>query len=230
MSLTAAAVIFDLDGTLIDSLADLGESMNTVLAARGFPAHPLERYKRFVGDGMVNLVRRALPEGSRHSPTIDACVGEMRAVYRGRWDWKTRLYPGIAELLDALVRRQLPLAVLSNKPDDSARLAVERLLARWRFALVVGTRPDLPQKPDPAGARLIARELGIDPARVVYLGDTDTDMRTATAAGMVAVGAVWGFRSVDELMATGARAVVEEPLELLAVVDSPLPALLSHTP
>ena len=230
MSLTAAAVIFDLDGTLIDSLADLGESMNTVLSARGFPTHPLERYKRFVGDGMVNLVRRALPQIPQEARTVEACVGEMRTVYRGRWDQKTRLYPGIAELLDALVRRRLPLAVLSNKPDDSARLAVERLLAPWRFALVVGTRPGLPQKPDPAGARLIARELEIDPAHVVYLGDTDTDMRTAVAAGMYAVGAAWGFRTVEELMATGARALVKQPLELLDVVDAPLPSHGSYPP
>jgi phosphoglycolate phosphatase len=214
----AAAVIFDLDGTLIDSLADIAESTNAALAEGGYPIHSLETYKRFVGDGMPALVRRALPAESRDPATIDALVESVRRIYRSRWDRSTRPYAGIAELLDALVKRRLSLAVLSNKPQESTELAVARLLSRWRFAAVVGARPDLPLKPDPAGATLIARELGLEPSRIAYLGDTDTDMRTARAAGMYAVGAGWGFRPASELHTTGARLVIEHPIELLAIL------------
>jgi phosphoglycolate phosphatase len=215
----AAAVIFDLDGTLIDSLADIAESTNAVLAEGGYPTHSLESYKRFVGDGMPSLVRRALPAASRDPATIDALVEAVRSVYRTRWDRKTRPYGGIAELLDALVERGISLSVLSNKPQESAELVVARLLARWRFAVVVGARPDLPLKPDPAGAILIARALGLEPSRIAYLGDTDTDMRTARAAGMYAVGAGWGFRPASELQTTGARLVIERPIDLLAILE-----------
>jgi phosphoglycolate phosphatase len=122
-------------------------------------------------------------------------------------------------LLDALTTRRIRMAVFSNKPDEFTRLCVEKLLAGWHFEFVLGARPGLPKKPDPSGARQIAEGLHMEPARMVYLGDTGTDMQTAVAAGMFPVGALWGFRTAEELIAHGARMLVQKPLDLLPIFD-----------
>ena len=209
------AVLFDLDGTLLDTLEDLAVSMNAVLARHGLPQHDLASYQYHVGDGVENLVRRTLPADRRTSAFIAPCVAEMRAEYSRRWKDKTRPYPGIPELLDALVARSVRLAVLSNKPDEMTRLTVSTLLPRWRFDAVRGERAGIPRKPDPAAALDIAAELGLPAGAFLYLGDTNTDMQTAVAAGMFAVGALWGFRPAEELRASGAQALLAQPLELL---------------
>lgn len=211
------AVLFDLDGTLLDSLEDLADSMNAVLHRQRYPEHPVEAYKYFVGDGIEALARRALPEAHRDEEAIAACVREMRQEYGNRWDKKTRPYPGIPELLDELSRRGVKMTVFSNKPDETTRVMVARLLPRWRFERVRGERPGTPRKPDPAGALEIARELGLSPEEFLYVGDTDTDMKTALAAGMFPVGVLWGFRDAGELEAHGARAIIKRPLDLLTL-------------
>jgi phosphoglycolate phosphatase len=213
------AVLFDLDGTLLDTLTDLADATNHALRSLGFPEHPRESFKRFVGDGVENLIERVLPAGRRDAATMAACGGLMRREYGKRWAATTRPYEGIPELLDALTRRGIRMAVLSNKPDEFTRLCVAELLPKWQFAAVLGAGAALPKKPDPAGAREIARRLAVAPAEVLYLGDTNTDMRTALAAGMFPVGALWGFRTADELTASGAQALVERPLDLLPMID-----------
>lgn len=212
------AVIFDLDGTLLDTLADLADSMNHVLERRGLPPHALAAYKRFVGDGIENLVLRALPEEMRTQDTIAGCLVEMRSEYGRRWADKTRPYDGIPALLDALVARGLKLAVLSNKPNDFTQLTVARLLPVWRFEAVVGLRAGAPRKPDPSSALQIVDALALPPQRFLYVGDTDTDMKTARAAGMYAVGALWGFRTAAELSANGAQSLIGRPEELLELL------------
>jgi len=212
------AVLFDLDGTLLDTLEDLADSMNVVLRRFGFPEHPVEPYKYFVGDGVDNLVLRTLPEAHRDPATVQLCMAAMREEYARRWADKTHPYDGIPELLDALTARGIRMAVLSNKPDDFTKLCVARLLPRWRFGLVAGMRPSGPKKPDPAGARAAAEHFGLRPAEVLYLGDTNTDMQTAVAAGMFPVGALWGFRTADELVANGAKVLIEKPLDLLQLL------------
>jgi phosphoglycolate phosphatase len=214
------AVLFDLDGTLLNTLEDLADSTNLALRQLGLPEHPVASYKRFVGDGMENLVRRAVPEEHGDSATLVKCTNLTRAHYAARWAAKTRPYDGIPNLLDALTMRGIRMAVFSNKPDEFAQLCVERLLAGWHFEVVLGFRPALPKKPDPAGARLIAQRLRLEPAAFVYLGDTDTDMQTAAAAGMFPVGALWGFRTAEELAAHGARILIREPLDLLRILDA----------
>jgi phosphoglycolate phosphatase len=209
------AVLFDLDGTLLDTLDDLADSMNAVLRQLGFPPHPTAPYKYFVGDGVVNLVVRALPEAHRDEATVARAVTLMRHVYGEHWADKTRPYPGIPELLDALAARRVKMAVLSNKPDDSTKLCVARLLPRWRFDAVIGQSRTIPPKPDLAGVRAIIARLGVPAAEFLYLGDTNTDMATANAAGMFAVGALWGFRSADELRQAGARVLLSKPVDLL---------------
>ena len=139
----------------------------------------------------------------------------MRKTYGQNWKEKTRPYHGVPELLDALSGRGLKMAVLSNKPDDFTRKTVDGLLSAWHFQAVVGARPPVPLKPDPSSALEIAKRLELGPARFVYLGDTATDMKTANAAGMFAVGALWGFRDAAELIAGGASKLIEKPAELL---------------
>ncbi|MSR84016.1 MAG: HAD family hydrolase [Candidatus Latescibacteria bacterium] len=215
-----SAVIFDLDGTLLDSLEDLAESMNQALESLGFPSHPVPAYQYFVGDGMEVLARRVLPEAACDADTLARTVAAMRQVYGRRWDLKTRPYVGVPEMLAQLQARGLRRAVLSNKPDDFTRLTVERLLAPHVFDLVQGVGPGTPPKPDPAGALGVATRLGVEPAACLYLGDTATDMLTACRAGMYAVGALWGFRTRAELVENGARAVVERPAEMLALLET----------
>ena len=209
------AIVFDLDGTLLDTLEDLADSMNAVLAAAGCPTHPVAAYRHFVGDGIRTLVRRACPAGSA---ALADGVEALRAEYGRRWRAKTKPYPGVDRLLDALAARELPFAILSNKPDDFTRLTTEALLGRWRFAAVWGVRPDVPPKPDPTGALALAAALGVSPAEILYVGDTNTDMETAVAAGMDPVGALWGFRDAAELTASGARVLVARPEDVLALL------------
>jgi phosphoglycolate phosphatase len=209
------AVLFDLDGTLLDTLGDLASSMNAVLTGRGLPPHEKEAYKQFVGDGMEMLVRRALPESHRAEQLVQACLLAMRKGYSVRWRETTRPYEGIPELLDALGGRRLRMAIFSNKPDDFTREMAGALLTSWRFDAVVGARPEVPKKPDPTAALAIARDLAVPPARILYLGDSGTDMRTAVSAGMFPVGALWGFRAAAELAANGARVLISRPMELL---------------
>jgi len=214
-----AAVLFDADGTLLDSIEDLADSMNSTLRQFGFPVHDNDKYKYFVGDGMENLVIRALPDPERaNAALVRECLEMMRRRYSTNWKNKTRPYPGIPQMLDELSRHGIKMAILSNKPDDFMREMASALLPSWRFETVMGERPPVPRKPDPSAALLISDMLGISPDRFLYLGDTATDMRTANGAGMYAVGVLWGFRSEEELLANGARKLISHPSELLDLV------------
>ena len=212
------AVLFDLDGTLLDTIDDLADSMNAVLERFGFPPHPVDSYKLLVGDGIQMFVRRALPEDKRDEASVASCVEATREEYARRWAVKTRPYPGVPEMLDAVAARGVAMAVLSNKPDDFTIKCVAKLLAKWSFEVVRGVRADGVKKPDPAGAIETARELGIAPGEFLYLGDTNTDMWTAVAAGMFPVGALWGFRSREELVSSGAKVLVAEPGDVPALL------------
>ncbi len=214
-SVTFSAVLFDLDGTLLDTLQDLGNAVNRVLERNGMPPHDINAYRTFVGDGVHMLVRRALPESRRDPESVSRMVEEFRLEYRKHWKENSKPYPGVAELLDALSARRIPMAVLSNKPHDFTSRCVEEFLGKWAFAAVLGEREGVPRKPDPAGALEVARKLGIRPEAFVYLGDSSVDMETARAAGMVPVGALWGFRTGEELMRSGAHGLLERPEDLL---------------
>ena len=209
------AVLFDLDGTLIDSLADLANATNHALVTLGCLTHPRAAYRYFVGDGARTLCQRALPADKQH--LLDDCLKLMRAHYdEHRYD-ETQPYPGIPELLAALTKRGHSLAVLSNKPDHFTKEVVARYFPDTGFAAVRGQLAHVPLKPDPTAALQIAQELGIPPAQWLYLGDTDTDMRTARAAGMHAVGVLWGFRDRAELEDNGAKIIIATPSELLQI-------------
>jgi phosphoglycolate phosphatase len=216
------AVLFDLDGTLLDTLDDLADSTNAALRSLGFPEHPPPAYQYFVGDGMENLVRRALPAERYDAALAARAAALVQREYAQRWAVKSRPYAGNPELLDALVARGTAMAVLSNKPEEFTQLCVARLLPQWSFPVVVGARAGLPRKPDPTGAREVVHRLGVAPVEVLYLGDTNTDMQTALAAGLFPVGALWGFRTADELRAAGARVLLKKPQDLLGLLDAPV--------
>jgi phosphoglycolate phosphatase len=213
------AILFDLDGTLLDTLADIACAANAGLKQLGFPTHPVESFRRFVGDGAGCLARRTLPEDHQDDETVDRCREIIAAHYAKCWADNTRPYPGVAELLAELHERKIPMTVLSNKPHDATRTVVDGYFPDHHFQIVRGAVPSVPRKPDPAGALQIAEELDIMPQRFVYLGDTDTDMRTAVAAGMFAAGALWGFREAEELIANGAQTLVKNPQEVINLFD-----------
>ena len=208
------AAIFDLDGTLLDTLDDLADSANEALSAAGLPTHPVDAYRIFVGDGINKLVQRILPEGG-DDEMVAQVLALYRAAYGRRWNSKTRPYAGVPETLHELSFRPVKLAVLSNKPQKFTELCIAHHLPGNPFQIVLGQRDHVPRKPDPAGALEIAHAFQAAPADVIFVGDTKTDMDTATAAGMRAIGVSWGFRPVEELMAHGAERVVNHPAELL---------------
>jgi len=209
------AIIFDLDGTLLNTLDDIADSMNHVLQSRGLPTHPTEAYKLFIGDGIYNIVSRAAGDAEASGHDMAALVEEYRAEYTRRQADKTAPYEGIPELLAALTGRGVKMAVLSNKPHADTVRIIADYFPGIHFDSVLGQSPGRPIKPDPAGAFEILETLGESRSNVVYLGDSGTDMRLASVAGFKAVGALWGFRGRAELTTNGADAFVETPMEVL---------------
>jgi len=209
------AILFDLDGTLLNTLQDVANAVNKGLDSLSFPQHTIEAYKTIIGEGRDVLVRRALPVDHRDDETALKLLNIVNTEYQIHWADNTHPYPGIPELLDTLTIKHLKIAVLSNKADDLTNLCVTKLLSQWHFTLVVGSRPSVPNKPDPTAALQIARQMDITPVEFLYLGDSDIDMKTANSAGMFAIGAGWGFRSEQELLGAGAKVVIKHPGELL---------------
>ncbi len=212
--MTCKAIIFDLDGTLADTLTDIADSMNRVLKAHRFPLHGLTEYKLLVGRGLDNLVKQALPESARQPGLVSKCLADMMEDYKENCLVNTCLYDGIKEMLIGLVKSDVKLAVFSNKAEPLTHKIVKHFLSDIPFFMVIGARSDLPKKPDPAGALSISRKMAVHPEEMIYMGDSDVDMITATRAGMYAVGVLWGFRTGEELLANGAKALLEKPSDL----------------
>ncbi len=211
------ALIFDLDGTLLDSVGDIGGAMNEALSARGWPTHAVPEYLKMVGEGIEVLARKAAPPGTPE-PTVMALAQEYRARYALRMEQQTRPYDGITAMLDALAQRKLPMAILSNKKHEFTVELVKRQLGKWPFVKVAGERQGVPRKPDPTAALELAQALGFAPAEIAFVGDTPIDMKTANAAGMLPVAVLWGFRGRDELVGAGARHLLSHPRELLPLL------------
>ncbi len=214
-----AAVLFDLDGTLLNTLDDIASSANRALVQHGYPPHPKDDYRFFVGQGVTQLIIRILPADQQDNSTlIESCLTAFREDYGRYFQVMTMPYAGVAETLNELSDRGLKLAVLSNKPDEMTRQCVAAFFSDLRFDIVMGQQEGIPPKPDPTGARLITKRLQIAPARFLYLGDSSIDMQTAAAAKMFPVGALWGFRSREELLKSGARALINQPGDLLSLL------------
>jgi len=210
------AVIFDLDGTLADTLGDIADAMNYVLAESSLPTHSDEDYRTWVGWGLQHLVDHALPLSARDQGREFAA--RFRRYYAEHLVVRTTPYPGVAELLDQLAGRYV-LGVLSNKPQALTTTMVDALFSRWPFVDVVGARDDVPHKPDPTSAIALAQRLGFEAEQCVFVGDSEVDMETALRANMRAIGVDWGFRDRTTLSDAGAHAVLGQPADLMQFLE-----------
>ena len=210
------AVVFDLDGTLTNTLRDIAAAMNRSLRMHGLPEHPVDAYRYLVGNGAKKLAERAV--GERLDMQV-AVLRDYQAHYEQHTRDTTKPYDGIPELLAGLTQRGMMLCVLSNKPHADTLNVVRYFFPQTPFRVIRGQMEGVPVKPDPAGALAIAEEIGAQPRECLYLGDTSVDMETATRAGMTPVGVLWGFRDEKELRESGARLLLRHPTELLAELD-----------
>lgn len=218
--MTYKAVLFDLDGTLLDTLDDLAAATNRVLAAKGFAIHPHDAYRWFIGDGSAVLMERALPESARTPEMIQTCLKALLDDYGQNWHVVTRPYDGILELLDTLETRNIRMGIITNKPHPFTLLTIDYYLSHVTFNPILGQRDGIPKKPDPQQALSAAQIMGVQPADCIFIGDSAVDMFTARNAGMTGVGAAWGFRPEQELREAGAHQVIQHPLMLLDIVRS----------
>ena len=189
-------ILFDLDGTLIDTLEDLAEAVNHALALRGLPLHTLDEYRGMVGHGVRSLVQQALGE---ESPLVDAALADFRAYYEAHIDVHTRPYPGIPELLADLQARGVQLAVVSNKFQEGTEYLIRRFFSGIDFVAILGNRPGWPLKPSPEIVQDVLTRSGVSPEDALLVGDSPTDMRTAANGGIDALAVTWGYRSAEEL-------------------------------
>lgn len=218
-AVTCQAAIFDLDGTLIDSLEDLADSANAMLAGYGFPQHDVDLYRFMVGNGSRKLMERCLPEDkSTDAAFVDEALARYKQEYEGRLTAKTRPYAGILTMLARLQDMQVPMSVCTNKHQSAADKITAALFPPGTFREVIGDAEGLPRKPDPAKVLKLAENMGVKPEKIAYFGDTSVDMDTAKNAGAVALGVTWGFRSREELEQHGARFILDMPAELFTKV------------
>ena len=210
------AVLFDLDGTLTNTLEDIADAMNRALRLHDLPPWPVDAYRYLVGNGAKVLAQRCVRERQEMAQSVQQTY---QAWYETHNLVKTRPYEGVPEMLSALAERGLQLAVFSNKPDADTKAVVRHFFPEVPFAVVRGQVEGVPVKPDPAGSLLVAREMSLTPDEFLYLGDTAVDMTCAIAAGMHPVGALWGFRTEEELRRNGAEHLAMRPNDLLLLTD-----------
>jgi phosphoglycolate phosphatase len=206
-------VIFDLDGTLLDTLGDLTDSVNFALRLCNLPDISESDARRFIGDGYAKLIERAIPGGG-DNPHFSRCLEEFKNHYNRNMMNRTKPYPGILELLAELQKKNCRMAVVSNKNDVAVKALTEHYFGGY-IQTAVGASAEIPRKPDPASVYMALEELGVDKSTAVYVGDSDIDILTAQQAGMPCISVSWGFRDVDFLLARGAVRIINEPKELL---------------
>lgn len=210
-------VIFDLDGTLVNSLTDLANSVNTVLTEYKLPTYDIESYKYRVGNGIRKLVERSLPEGKQD--LLEPALARFKEIYAKHNLDHTAPYDGIVDLLKALQQQNIKIGVCTNKHDEAAKEIIRIIFGDNIFDEIIGDKQGLKRKPDPGKVLMIAKHWGLKPEEIAYLGDSDVDMQTAQNANMFAVGVLWGFRDAEELQKNGADVLLENPLDLLEKVD-----------
>lgn len=210
--------IFDLDGTLVNSLGDLAAAVNDGLAARGFPVHPTEAYKNFVGDGVMKLLERALPAYAADEARISDMREHFNAYYSKHYLDSTAAYDGIAAVLSKLHSDGITSAVFTNKPQPFA-LDICATLFPQTFAYVIGNTTEIPRKPDPYAINLIMDKYAAEPQETVMLGDSNVDIYAAKAAGVHSIGCLWGFRTKRELTDAGAEIIISSPDEIMGAIQ-----------
>ncbi len=211
------AVLFDLDGTLINSLDDLADSVNHTLCEYGFPTHETEEYKYFIGNGMRNLIERTLPEEYRNTETHEKVLADFMAYYKEHSLIKTAPYKDIPELLDALRQRGIASAIITNKADAAAQRIAKHFFGS-KIDRVYGQREGIPTKPDPMLINMVLKDMGLKKEECLFVGDSGMDMLAGVNSGTTPVGVTWGFRTAEELKENGAQRLIDEPLELLNLV------------
>ncbi len=208
-------ILFDLDGTLLDTLEDLADAANATLAHFGFPVHPRESYRYFVGEGLKTLTQRIIPGSSATDAELYKYMQKFGEIYSQNWNAHSAPYPGITEMINSLSASGLQLAVLSNKPHAFTKVCVEEFFPEGPFRFVMGQREGVAKKPDPAGALELAEKMELSVDEILYIGDTATDMQTGNRAGMKTIGVEWGFRDRAELQKNKAWRIVSTPAEVL---------------
>ncbi len=212
------AVLFDLDGTLINTLEDLAAASNYALAAFGYPAQPVEKFKMYAGNGVAVMLERAMPAGEASPERVAALKEKFLSYYSVHYADKTRAYPGVPALLQALKDRGYKRAVVTNKVEEMAKVILDKLYPD-SFDLIFGQRDGVPAKPDPTLARLAMQELGVSPTECVFMGDSGVDIQTAVNSGALPVGVLWGFREKEELESNGAKRIIARADELLDILE-----------
>ncbi len=210
-------VIFDLDGTLVNSLEDIADAMNSVLQSLNYPTHSYEVYQYFIGSGLRNLVSKALPANINDETQIDHCYHLMIEIYRDNCTRKTKPYDGIFELLDELKSRNIQLSVFSNKADALTKEITATIFPDY-FNPIIGLTTEPLKKPNPSKATEISKNFGLKAEEILFIGDSGIDMQTATNANMCAVGVLWGYRPEEELLSNGAKQLLSNPLDLLQIL------------
>ena len=210
-------IIFDLDGTLVNSLEDISDAMNTVLTGLNYPTHTYDTYQYFIGSGLRNLVSKALPASNNSDEQIEICFDCMINEYREVCTIKTKPYEGVVTLLDDLVSRNIKLAVFSNKADELTKKIAAEIFPNY-FDAAVGLSTEELKKPNPFEALEISKTWNLKPEEILFVGDSDIDMQTAINANMFAVGVSWGYRTEEELIGNGAKVVINKPSELIQIL------------
>lgn len=215
---TIKLIIFDLDGTLLNTLDDLADAANYVLSNHGFPTHPVDAYRYFVGNGMPTLITRILPEGQKEGAIYETCFKEFLEYYTLHMHDKTTIYEGLIDTLEALQSRGIQLAVATNKVQTALAPLMAEYFPTIRWAALFGQRPGVPTKPDPQIVYDILDQTGFQKQETLYLGDTNVDMQTAHGAGLTAVGVLWGYRPRPELEEANAEFIIKHPSEILTLL------------
>lgn len=209
--------VFDLDGTLIDSLEDIADAVNFGLEKMGYAPHPLPSFKGFVGNGALKLCERALGEHGDEEKTKK--LHEYFSLYYNEHCMdKTKPYEGIHELLNTLKNNGIKLCAASNKPHDFTKLLIEKIFGEGTFSVILGKQASRPVKPDPAIISDILKELGENKENAVMIGDSNVDITTALNAGITSIGCEWGFRTREELLLAGAEYIVSSPEEIAKII------------
>jgi phosphoglycolate phosphatase len=211
------AVIFDLDGTLVDSIADLCNSSNFALKKYGFPQHELYKYNYFVGNGMTNLIERVIPKEALNKETFQKVYDAFIEHYSSNYLVNTAPFDGIKESLKTLKENGIKLAVLSNKKDEFTK-RIAKVLFGDLFDIVSGKKEGNPLKPDPASTLDILNRFGVSPSECAFLGDSGVDMETAVNSGCLPVGVLWGLRASEELKNCGAKHLIHNPTEIASFI------------
>lgn len=213
------AVFFDLDGTLVNSLADLANSVNYVLRQSGYPTHSTDAYKYFVGDGIAKTIERALPEEHRTNDNILMLKDMFAEHYVVHYADNTVAYDGLIQLVSSLKEKGIKLAVITNKSQDMAEKIIKKIYGN-SFDLILGLKEGIPPKPDPTGIMMAMNQLGVESSKCAFVGDSGMDVQGAINAGAYPIGVLWGFREKAELVKFGAKFIASNANELFRAVLS----------